>query len=169
VGIAAGTQLSLHTNARVCTTSNVVGDQIVATLDAPVTGPNGATLPAGTKLVLQVASMSRDGKSAAIVFRPRSADTGASRYPVSGTVETEGQYEQVRKAGQGSDKTKVIGGAIAGAILGEIIGKSTKGAVIGAATGGAAGAVMAAHGATVESCLPANAPLRLTLADPIAM
>ena len=50
-----------------------------------------------------------------------------------------------------------------------MIGHNTKGTVIGAAAGAATGAAVAKAGEKYEGCLPAGAPLRLTLNAPLVM
>jgi hypothetical protein len=55
-GIAAGTSFGITTTGQVCT-SNLPGDKIVATTNSAVVGENGAVIPAGTSVVLEVASV----------------------------------------------------------------------------------------------------------------
>ena len=57
--IAAGSTLNTHSNSKVCTNTNAVGDHVTATLDAPVTGSNGATIPAGATVNLTVTQLKR--------------------------------------------------------------------------------------------------------------
>jgi hypothetical protein len=168
--IGAGTGIVMTSGGRVCTESNRPGDKIVATIDAPVTGTNGAVIPAGSKVVLEIASVT-PGDQAQIEFRVRSIFVNDSTYAVAGTVSPSTPLERVKVANPdaNADKKKVIGGAIAGAILGQILGHNTKGTVIGAATGAAAGAVAAKASEKYESCLPAGASLHMTLAQPVAM
>jgi hypothetical protein len=168
--IGAGTAIVMTSGGRVCTESNRPGDKIVATVDAPVTGTNGAVIPAGSKVVLEVASVT-PGDQANIQFRVRSVYVNDSSYSVAGTVSPTTPLERVKMANPdaNADKKKVIGGAIAGAILGQIIGHNTKGTVIGAATGAAAGAVAAKAGEKYENCLPAGASLHMTLAQGLVM
>ncbi len=171
--IGAGTGMNLTTGGRVCTQSNRPGDKIVATVNAPVMGQNGGLIPAGSSVVLEVASVTpgTTPETSTITFRVRSVDINGISYPAAGDVAAPGGLERVAVAGQDHsvDKEKVIGGAIAGAILGHIIGKSTKGTVIGAATGAAAGAAASRMNTQYEGCLPSGSPLRLTLSDPIVL
>ena len=168
--IGAGTSIVMTSGGRVCTESNRPGDKIVATIDAPVTGINGAVIPAGSKVVLEVASVT-PGDQAQIQFRVRSVYVNDSSYSIAGVVSPSAPLERVKvaNADPNADKKKVIGGAIAGAILGQIIGHNTKGTVIGAATGAAAGAVAAKAGEKYEACLPAGASLHMTLAQALTM
>ena len=168
--IGAGTGMVMTTGGRVCTATNRPGDKIVATIDAPVSGTNGALIPAGSKVVLEVASVT-PGDQAHIDFRVRGLYVNDSLYPATGTVSPTTPLERVQVANPdaNADKKKVIGGAIAGAILGQIIGHNTKGTVIGAATGAAAGAVAAKAGEKYENCLPAGASLHMTLGQSVTM
>ena len=168
--IGAGTGIVMTTGGRVCTATNRPGDKIVATIDSPVSGTNGALIPAGSKVVLEVASVT-PGDQAHIDFRVRGLYVNDSLYPATGTVSPTTPLERVQVANPdaNADKKKVIGGAIAGAILGQIIGHNTKGTVIGAATGAAAGAVAAKAGEKYENCLPAGASLHMTLGQSVTM
>lgn len=164
--IGAGTGIVMTAGGRVCTDSNRPGDKIVATVDSPVSGTNGAVIPAGSKVVLEVASVTA-GDQAQILFRVRSVYVNDSSYSISGDVTPSTPLERVKvqNPDANADKKKVIGGAIAGAILGQMIGHNTKGTIIGAATGAAAGAVAAKATEKYESCLPAGASLHMTLAQ----
>jgi hypothetical protein len=168
--IGAGTGIVMTSGGRVCTETNRPGDKIVATVNESVNGTNGAVIPSGSKVVLEVASVT-PGDQAQILFRVRSIVVNDSLYNVEGTVTPSTPLERVKVANSdaNADKKKVIGGAIAGAILGQIIGHNTKGTVIGAATGAAAGAVAAKAGEKYEACLPAGASLHMTLSQPVAM
>jgi hypothetical protein len=168
--IGAGTGIVMTSGGRVCTETNRPGDKIVATVDSPVSGTNGALIPAGSKVVLEIASVT-PGDQAQIEFRVRALYVNDSLYTVAGTVSPSTPLERVKvpNPDANADKKKVIGGAIAGAILGQIIGHNTKGTVIGAATGAAAGAVAAKAGEKYEACLPAGASLHMTLAQTVAM
>jgi hypothetical protein len=168
--IGAGTGIVMTSGGRVCTETNRPGDKIVATIDSPISGTNGAFIPAGSKVVLEIASVT-PGDQAQIDFRVRGLYLNDSLYTIAGTVSPSTPLERVKVANSdaNADKKKVIGGAIAGAILGQIIGHNTKGTVIGAATGAAAGAVAAKAGEKYEACLPAGASLHMTLAQSVVM
>jgi len=167
--IAAGTAMSFTVGSRVCT-SNRAGDKFIATLTEPVIGSNGATIPAGTRAVIEVASVTpaADGSDPRIVFRVRTISTDQGPVAPVGDALPEDSLEKVRING-GSDAKKVAAGAIAGAILGQMIGKDTKGTVIGAATGAAAGTVAARAGAKYDGCLPQGGTVRLVLAEGLVM
>lgn len=168
--IGSGSVFALTNGTKVCT-SNVPGDKIVATLNEAVTGSSGAVIPAGSTVVLEVASTAQgeNGSEPRIALRVRSVVVNDKTYSVAGDVTPLAPLDKTKIADGGTDKTKVIGGAIAGAIIGQIIGHNTKGTVIGAAAGAATGAAVGHTGEQWAACLPAGAPLRLTLSSPIQM
>ena len=170
--IAAGTGVSMSSNSKVCTDSSRPGDKIVATVTSPTVGSNGAEIPAGAKVVLEVASITPASSSdpGQIYFRVKSLYLDDTSHPLTGDVAPTASLDRVKVAGDpNGDKKKVIGGAVAGAILGQILGHSTKATVIGAATGAAAGAVASKVSERYESCLPEGASLHLTLAEPLVL
>jgi glycine zipper 2TM protein len=171
--IGAGTGFSVTSGGKVCTSTNRPGDKIVATIDSPISGSNGALIPAGSKAVLEVASISPGDSpdNAQIAFRVRSIYVNDVSYNVDGSVTSSTPLEraEVPNSDPNADKKKVIGGAIAGAILGQIMGHSTKSTVIGAAAGAGAGAVAAHATKKYEACLPAGASLHVRLAQAVTM
>jgi len=167
--LAAGTLLAGTLGQRVCTESNRPGDRFVATLDADASGPGGATLPAGTPVVLEFARAT--GEPPTVEFVVRGVSVGgefvpivAEASPVTGDVE---RRQVVDKPG--SAKGKAVQGAIAGAILGRVLGGGTKGTVIGAAGGAAAGAAMGRGRSHEEACLTPGAPVRVRLSEALAL
>ncbi len=170
--IDTGTQLTLTSGMRVCTGTNKVGDKLVATVTSPVTGSGGAMIPAGSRVVLEVAQVgpadSPDGGR--IVFKPAAIYVGGVAYPATGDIVSTTPPLRVQAPTTGpSDKEKVVGGAIAGAILGQIFGRNTKSTVIGAAAGAATGAVVAKAQQSYQTCLPEGSALTLTLSSPVTM
>jgi hypothetical protein len=166
--IAAGTTMAFTVGSRVCTTSQI-GDKFVATLTETVTGSDGARIPAGTRAVVEVASVSQgsNNKDAELTFRVWSIATDDGTVKPVGEAMPLDTLERVRAEQRGSDAKKVAGGAIAGAIIGQIIGKDTKGTVIGAAAGAAAGTAAAMATAKYEGCLPSGGRIQLALAEPL--
>ncbi len=154
----------MTTNGRVCTATLLVGDKFTATVTSATTGSNGATIPAGSKVVLEVASVDRADpiEDSRIRFRVRAIDVNGAARPADGDVANLGTMEKVQTA-SGNDRNKVIGGAVAGAVLGQIFGRSTKSTVIGAAAGAAAGTAAARASRSTDACLPEGSPLRFTL------
>lgn len=167
--IGAGTRVGMTTNDRTCTTA-LAGDKFSATVASTVTGSNGAIIPAGSIVVLEVTSVERADpiEASRIHFHVRAIDVNGESRPADGEVTALTGMQTVRVSG-GNDRTKVIGGAVAGAVLGRIIGGGTKGTVIGAAAGAAAGSAASRGSGSAEACLPAGSSLQLTLAREIVV
>jgi len=171
--ISGGTGFGITSGSKVCTSSNLPGDKLVATVNNAVTGSNGAVIPAGSTVVLEVASANNgsSGDAAQLTFRVRAVVINDKTYTVAANVTSDGalQKQKVEDTDPNAGKKKVIGGAIAGAILGQMIGHNTKGTVIGAAAGAAAGAAVNKSGEKWEACLPAGSQLRITLDSPLVI
>ncbi len=170
-GFEAGTSFSAVTKSPICTT-NLPGDKIVATLDAPVQGQNGASIPAGTTVVLEVASVTPGDspESAQISLRVRSIMINDEPVPVDASVTVASALERREvPRDRNADRRKVVTGAIAGAVLGQIMGRDTKSTVIGAAAGTAAGAAAAAASRKYDACLPAGGVVRATTTRQITL
>jgi len=170
--IGAGTTLALASNAKICTVSNRPGDKITATVGADVYGANGAVIPAGSTVVLEVASVevADPVEQSRVRFRLRAIDVNGESYPTTGGGATTGPADKVdvgrTKAG---DQKKVIGGAVLGAIAGQVLGRDTRSTIIGAAAGAAVGTAAAKMGGSSEGCFPAGTPLRVTVDEAIVM
>jgi hypothetical protein len=162
--IGTGSRIGMTLNERVCTLSALVGDKFTATVTNTTVGTNGATIRAGTTVVLEVSSVERadPAENSRIHFHVRAIDVNGESYPADGEVTTLSTMETSRVSA-GNDKTKVVGGAIAGAILGRVLGGGTKGTVIGAAAGAAAGTAAAKASQKSDACLPDGGSLQLTL------
>ena len=166
--IAAGSTLSAHSTARVCTNTNQVGDHVTATLENAVSGSNGAAIPAGATLNLTVTRLKRSENAndpIVMEFAVNSVTFGGHTYPIEGSVEIP-NVERVKDQPSSKDAQKVAIGAVAGAIAGKILGKSTKGAVIGGAAGAAAGAATAAATANYQGCVPSGGTINVKLTAP---
>jgi hypothetical protein len=162
---------------KVCSGTSQPGDKLVATVNSAITGANGAVIPAGSNVVLEVAAVQpgQDAQSAKILLRVRSLVINDKTYNIDGDVQilTPLDKTQVQTGDPNDGKKKVIGGAIAGALIGQLIGHSTKGTVIGAAAGAATGAAVSKAGgggsSTWQACLPSGASMRLTLNTPLVL
>lgn len=166
--IAAGTTLSMRSSQRVCTNTNRPGDRFTATLNETVTGANGATIPAGATVVLEVTDVKRSENAndpIRLAFAVRSVRVDGRNFPVTGVLAEQPQIERVRASSTGDDAKKVAAGAIIGAIAGQVIGRDTKGTVIGAATGAAAGTAAAAATANYDGCLAEGAQIVIRLSE----
>ena len=165
--LAAGTALAGKTNAAICSLANRPGDRLVAALSAPVTGPDGAMLPAGTPILVEMAPPTADGRFA---FRLRSVQVDGELLPVQGTVRVDDETAvSERQVSKGGNQGKVVTGAILGAIAGRVLGGDARGTIIGAAGGAAAGTIASARNTQTERCLPAGATLTITLSAPLVV
>ena len=159
--IAAGTELALTNNQKVCTNTNQVGDHITATLQNAVSGTNGAVIPAGAVVDL-TATQLQAANSPVMQFQVNSVAFGGQTYALDAKV-TQIAMDTQRDQQVAKDAAKVGGGAVAGAVLGKLIGKSNKGAVIGAAAGAAVGGVAAAKTGTNQGCIATGGAIHVTL------
>lgn len=160
--IPAGATLSLASGSKICTNTSRVGERFTATVTTPVSGSNGAVIPAGATANVEVTELKRSENANDDVrmgFRVVSVTYGGHTYPISATT-TDAQVSKVKNQPKSKDVQKVVGGAAIGAIAGQILGKSTKATVIGAAVGGAAGAGAAAATSNYEGCV--NSGARIT-------
>lgn len=170
--IGSGTGVALTAGSKVCTGINLPGDKLVATVNEAVTGSNGAVIPAGSSVVLEIASVTagENGQPAQMTFRVRSVVVNDKTYTVAANVTPLAPLEKSKVAGDpNAEKKKVIGGAIAGALIGQMIGHNAKGTIIGAAAGAATGAAVSRSSEKWEGCLPAGAPMRLTLSSALIL
>ena len=169
--IASGTTLTMASTSKVCTNTNKVGDRFSATLTEPVTGSNGAVIPAGATAVIEVTKLKRSenaNDNIEMGFAVKTISFGGATYNVDGDV-TSAAVDRVRNSSKGNDAKKVIGGAVLGAVIGQVIGKDTKGTVIGAAGGAAAGTAAAAATANYEGCVNDGAKIVITLTSPLTI
>jgi hypothetical protein len=167
--IESGTSLSLRSNSRVCTNTFTVGQTFTASVANTVTGSNGASIPAGANVTLEVTQLKRSENAndkIVMEFAVRSVSFGGRSYSVSADV-ANADIERVRNQPKNKDTQKVVGGAVIGAIAGQILGKSTKSTVIGAAAGAAAGAGTAAATANYEGCVPDGGSIAVSLTSPL--
>jgi len=167
--IASGTTLNLRSNDRVCTNTFTVGQTFTATVADGVTGSNGAIIPSGATVNLEVTQLKRSENAndkIIMEFAVHSVSFGGHTYPISGSVAS-ADVERVRNQPKSKDTQKVVGGAVIGAIAGQILGRSTKSTVIGAAAGAAAGAGAAAATANYEGCVPDGGSIAINLTAPL--
>ena len=166
--IPSGTSINLTSDDKVCTNTNKTGDKFSGSVSDAVVGSNGATIPAGSKVLMQVADLQRSGnatKPIQMTFSVLNVTVGGTTYPLSAQIDHVDVQKQ-RNASVGSDAAKVAGGAVIGAIIGQVIGHNTKGTVIGAATGAAAGTAVAMGTAAYEGCVPQGGKITIHLTDP---
>jgi hypothetical protein len=167
--IASGSSLSLRSNSRVCTNTYTVGQTFTATVANSVSGTNGASIPSGANVTLEVTQLKRSENAndkIVMEFAVRSVSFGGRTYPVTGTV-ANADVERVRNQPKSKDAQKVAAGAAIGAIAGQILGKNTKSTIIGAAAGAAGGAATAAATANYEGCVPDGGSIAVNLTAPL--
>ncbi|MEO7042451.1 MAG: hypothetical protein ABI035_09335 [Gemmatimonadaceae bacterium] len=163
--IAAGSAIALTSDSRVCTNTNQVGQTIEGTVAQSVAGSNGATIPAGAKVALEITKLKRSENARDNIemdFAVRSVTFGGHTYPLSASVAS-AQVDRVKNQPGSKDVQKVATGAAVGAIVGQILGHSTKSTVIGGAVGAAAGAGTAAATANYEGCVPSGGNISIKL------
>lgn len=166
--LAAGTELSGATREAICTMTYRRGDRLVMSLGQEVTSPDGVSLAAGTPVLVEIARV--DSLTGEVAFRLRGLQLNGEFIPADGMVRvTDSDVTQRQVSTGGSDKGKVIKGAIIGGIMGRVMGGGARGTIIGAAGGAAAGTVMAARARTTERCLAAGATLTATLSSPVSL
>jgi hypothetical protein len=163
--IDAGTTFNLTSNSRVCTNTNAVGDKVTASLSEPVTGSNGAVIPAGATVTLTVTRLKRSenvNDPVVMEFTVNSVTYGGNTYALDAAVQS-ASVDRIKDQPKSKDVQKVVGGAVVGAIAGQIIGKNTKSTVIGAAAGAAAGAGAAAATSNYQGCIPSGGKIVVKL------
>ncbi len=169
--VAAGTTLRLNASDKVCTNTNKVGDRFVSTLSESVTGADGAVIPAGAAVTIELTQLKRSENANDQIqmgFRVVNIAFDGHTYPLDADVQT-AEITRVRNSSTGNDAKKVLGGAVAGAVIGQILGKKSKSTIIGAAAGAAAGGAAAAATANYEGCVNAGAPLVVKLNTPVTV
>jgi hypothetical protein len=163
--IGAGTSLTLASTEKICTNTNHVGDRFVATVSNDVTGSNGASIPAGSKVTLEVTKLKRSENTndkIEIGLSVVSISIDGKTYTPDAEIVT-AEVDRVRNSSGGNDAKKVAGGAAIGAILGQVLGKNKKGTIIGAAAGAAAGGAAAVATANYEGCVNSGAQITIRL------
>lgn len=169
--IAAGTTIRLDAADKVCTNTNKVGDRFIATVAEPVTGADGALIPVGATVTIELTELKRsENANDQIVmgFRVVNVSFDGRTYPLDADVQT-AVIDRVRASSGGNDAKKVLGGAVAGAVIGQILGKKTKGTLIGAAAGAAAGGAAAAATANYEGCVNSGGDIIVRLNSPLTV
>jgi hypothetical protein len=169
--IASGVSMTFETGSKVCSNTTGVGEKFTAPLSIPVTGSNGAVIPAGATGTFEVSdakTAKNSNDSTFLKVRLISVTFGGNTYPVDASVQN-AATARVRSASKSTDAKKVAGGAVIGAIAGQIIGKNTKGTVIGAAAGAAAGTAAAAATADYDTCLNTGAQVTVRLDGPVTV
>lgn len=168
--VAAGSELALQAERRVCTNTASVGDRFDAVLVEQVTGPLGTVIPKGATAVALVSSVqnSKTQSGGDIDLQIESLTFNGHTYPVRSKV-TDTELDRVRSGSRGSDLAKVAAGTVLGAGVGKVLGRNTRSTVIGAASGAAAGAVLASRAQTYNTCLPDGGRITAQLVQPLTI
>jgi hypothetical protein len=164
--IAAGTALHLTSGARICTNTHKVGDRIATSMSQSASGTNGAVLPAGTEVTLQVLESVRgrnDRDAIRLAFGAVSVTRNGVPVDLVADVTQVAGLDTERLQSNTTQAGKVATGAAIGAVAGQILGKNTKSTIAGAAIGAAAGGAVAAGTTDYDGCLPANSSIVVTL------
>jgi hypothetical protein len=167
--VGAGTVMNLASSSNVCTDTHKVGDVVTATTTETINGTNGASIPAGSVVTLEVERLKRidnAGDNLVVDFRVVSVRAGGRTYAINGSV-TEKDITKIRDQPKDKDVQKVVGGAVVGAIAGKILGGSTKATVGGAAAGAAAGVATAAATTNYKGCVNTGSRIVVRLDGPI--
>lgn len=168
--VAPGTSFNVFPTSRICTNTHKVGDRFTATLHETVSGSDGATIPAGSSVVLRVLESSRSQNSKdniKLTYDVVAVKVGEDSYTAAAAVLTPAPIEKVRAQSTATQAGKVGAGAAIGAIAGQILGKNTRSTVIGAVIGGAAGGAVAAGTADYDGCVPVDASITVSLTAPL--
>jgi hypothetical protein len=131
----------------VCTNTYKVGQTFTASLANAVSGSNGASIPAGADVTLEVTQLKRSENVNVMIvmeFAVRSVTFGGKTYSISGNV-ADANVERVRNQPKSKDTQKVVGGA----------------------AGAAAGAAAAAATANYEGCVPDGGAITVELTSPV--
>ena len=155
--IAAGTNIALTADQRICTDSNKVGDTFTATVANPVVGSNGAVIPAGSSVSGHVTALGASkavGQTVTFSLAFDNLTVNGTGYPIDAAMAGTPQLPQHRTTGAGTDAAKVGGGAVVGALIGGLVSHKVTGAVIGGAAGAAAGGGVAVATGKFDACLP---------------
>jgi len=164
--IAAGTNISLTADQRICTDSNKVGDTFTATVTNPVVGSNGAVIPAGSSVSGHVTALGASkavGQTVTFSLAFDNLTVNGTGYPLDAALAGTPQLAQHRTTGAGTDAAKVGGGAVVGALIGGLVSHKVTGAVIGGAAGAAAGGGVAVATGKFDACLPQGGKLNIQL------
>ncbi len=164
--IAAGTNIALTADQRICTDSNKVGDTFTATVANPVVGSNGAVIPAGSSVsghVVALGASKAVGQTVTFSLAFDNLTVNGTGYPLDAALAGTPQLAQHRTTGAGTDAAKVGGGAVVGALIGGLVSHKVTGAVIGGAAGAAAGGGVAVATGKFDACLPQGGKLNIQL------
>ena len=161
-----GTVIAGRTNGQICARANRPGDRLVIVTTTDSFGPDGARLPAGSQIVVEMTAPEAGSEFA---FRAKSVQVDTALLPIYGTVRVDSPNQTTRTVQpEGTEKKSTLGTAMKGALLGGMLG-GRNGAIIGAAGAVAAGAVVDRRNAVSERCLPSGVALSVILSAPLVL
>lgn len=168
--LPVGTVLRVEVQDELSTEQSKVGDDVRATLTAPVQDSAGKTLvPAGAPLTGKVTELSpseRVGEPASITLAFTEIEVNGQEKPLQADI-TDADPELSRNWGRAGKGAGI--GAAGGAVLGAVLGRSVKGAVIGGVVGAAAGTAISLGTGEEDAKLPAGTPMTLALTQPVPL
>lgn len=167
-----GTQLSVKLPEAVASNTVTAGQYLNATLSAPLAdGAGKSTVPAGSKVILQVTEVDTAGRLAGvpqvklalyqIEVNGKAYNASSTPYIAKGPSRT---TNTVKKGG--------IGGAIGcgvGAVVGVFKRKPKTGCGVGAGAGAGTGVAVAATDEIKPAVIPAGTVIRLSLTRPVQL
>lgn len=164
--LAFGTVIMGRSNGQICARANRPGDRLVITTTTDSFSPDGARLPAGSQIVVEMTAPEAGSEFA---FRAKSVQVDSALLPIYGTVRVDSPTPTSRTVEkEGTRKQSTLGTAVKGAIFGALLG-GRKGAIIGAAGAVAAGAVVDRRNSVSERCLPSGVSLSVVLSAPLVL
>ena len=166
-GLAAGTSLSITTDAEVRSNKNKVGDEVTGTVATDVKDGSGrVVIPAGSKVTLQVTAIkpsdSKSDTTGTLTLKPVSVAVGGESQPITASIT--GVRTKLEGRGTGVNEIAKVGaGTAAGAVVGRVLGGGSKGAIIGGIIGGAVGTQRAVETKDRDVVLPVGTSVTVTL------
>lgn len=164
VQIPAGTSVRVRLQTALDTRSNRVGDRFSAVLDEPLVSGDRVIVPKGTLFEGHVTSSKDSGRfkgRAMLALKLDSFSVNGQTYLIRST-------SSARTSPKKHGLAWIGGGSAGGAAIGAIAGGGT-GALIGAGAGAAAGTAGSAITGKRHVHLPAEYPLRFSLADSVTL
>lgn len=165
--IPAGSNLSLRSDATICTNTHKVGQSFAAALTQDLKAADGTTIASGARAVIEITQLKRSeeaGDPITMGFRVSSVSHAGRVFYVNAPAHS-ASIARVRRPSRTSDATKVAAGAALGAAVGQAVGKDTKSTLTGAAAGAAVGAAAAEASASYEGCVPTGGRINATVAE----
>ena len=162
--VPEGTRLSLEMESSVSSETSRAEDPVEARLESPIRIDGVEVLPAGARVLGEVATVQDAGK----VKGPRESFHSASRgsSPATSPYAISAPFAMTAPSTKKEDAQKIGIPAAGGAIIGAIIG-GKKGAAIGAAVGGGAGTANVLLTEGKDVAIGRGATIAVTLQNPI--